>query len=443
MTEEVKMRKETPTYKTLADWIKQEAIPFSLESENFNKAVDQLMASLGSVNLLGFGEALHGGEEILRLRNRLFQRLVVAYEFSAIAIESSFPRAHITNEYVLGRGSKSYEEIQGTGFGQGIGQLEANRELVEWMKDYNASPTHKTKLRFYGLDIPTGTVGIASPRQVLNFVLDYLSSIDKERREKQRERIEKLLGQDADWENPEAHMDPTKSIGLSPNATTLRIETEDLISEVQARRPELMAKSDRDSFLEALQHARVARGLLNFHASMARPSGSYAERLGIRDMLQADNLLYMISCEENRGKVFAFAHNSHLKRGTAEWQLGPDTVTWWPAGSQLSAILGEGYAVIGSGLGVSEENGIGKPEEGALEARLTATEGLMRFIPTHRGRGLPTSEIATLPIRSDSKKNPTYIPLTPQSFTEFDWLAVLDSTGYNRGGPSLQEWDTG
>jgi hypothetical protein len=204
-----------------------------------------------------------------------------------------------------------------------------------------------------------------------------------------------------------------------------------------------MAKSDRDSFLEALQHARVARGLLNFHASMARPSGSYAERLGIRDMLQAENLLYMISCEENRGKVFAFAHNSHLKRGTAEWQLGPDLITWWPAGSQLSEILGDGYAVIGSGLGVSEENGIGKPEEGALEARLTAPDGLMRFLPTHRGKGLPTSEIAMLPIRLGSKKNPTYFPLTPQSFTDFDWLAIVDSSGYNRGGPPLQEWDTG
>lgn len=437
------MRKKIPTYKTLNDWMKQEALPFSLESVHFNKTVDTLMDSLGSVKLLGFGEALHGGEEILRLRNRLFQRLVEAYGFSAIALESSFPRAHITNEYVSGRGPKSYQELLDVGFGQGVGQLEANRELVEWMKEYNASPTHLTKLRFYGLDIPTGTVSIASPRQVLHFVLDYLASFDKERTEEQRVGIEELLGQDADWENPEAHMDPTKSIGLSPNATALRIETEDLISELQARRPELIAKSDRDSFLEALQHARVARGLLNFHASMARASSPYAERLGIRDMLQADNLLYMISREENRGKVFAFAHNSHLKRGTAEWQLGPDLVTWWPAGSQLSEIAGEGYAVIGSGLGVSEENGIGKPEEGALESRLTATDGPIRFIPTYRGKGLPTSEIASLPIRSGSEKNPTYLPFTPQSFTDFDWLVIFDSTSYTRGGPSLQEWDTG
>ena len=27
-------------------------------------------------------------------------------------------------------------------------------------------------------------------------------------------------------------------------------------------------------------------------------------------------------------------------------------------------------------------------------------------------------------------KNPTYIPLRPQSFSDFDWTAVLDETGW-------------
>src|SRR5919109_1479403 len=85
--------------------------------------------------------------------------------------------------------------------------------------------------------------------------------------------------------------------------------------------------------------------------------------------------------------VFAFAHNSHLKRGKAEWQLGAELVTWWPAGSQLTEILGKQYAVIGTAVGISEENGIGKPEGGTLEAQLTVTQGPMRFIPTHRGEG--------------------------------------------------------
>src|SRR5262245_23711751 len=81
-------------YATLDDWIAHEAIPFSLDSRpDFNGAVDTVIDSLDdAVALLGFGEALHGGEELLILRNQLFQRLVEIHGYSAIAIESSFPK---------------------------------------------------------------------------------------------------------------------------------------------------------------------------------------------------------------------------------------------------------------------------------------------------------------------------------------------------------------
>jgi hypothetical protein len=101
-------------------------------------------------------------------------------------------------------------------------------------------------------------------------------------------------------------------------------------------------------------------------------------------------------------------------------------------------MLGTRYVVIGSGLGVSEANGIGQPEPGTLEALLTSLPEPAVFIPTHKGQGLPTSAIAALPTRSGSSKNPTYFALTSESFTDFDWLAVLDSTAYSRGGPQLQ-----
>ena len=220
----------------------------------------------------------------------------------------------------------------------------------------------------------------------------------------------------------------------------MRIETEELISELRARRPELVAKSGESQYAEVLHYAAVARQLLNFHAAMARDS-DYSERLGIRDALMADNLVYAVSCERGCGKVLAFAHNSHLKRGRAQWRLGADLITWWPAGSQLDTMLGPRYAVIGSAVGVSEDNGIGRPEPGTLEALLTSLPGPARFIPTRKGRAFPDARIAALPTRSGSIKNPTYFALTPQSFTDFDWLAVLDSTVYNRGGPPLQTWD--
>ncbi|WP_437580487.1 hypothetical protein [Sorangium sp. So ce887] len=39
---------------------------------------------------------------------------------------------------------------------------------------------------------------------------------------------------------------------------------------------------------------------------------------------------------------------------------------WWPAGAHLEETLGPRYAVIDSAVGVSDENGIGRPEDGSI-----------------------------------------------------------------------------
>ncbi|HOO53582.1 MAG TPA: erythromycin esterase family protein [Methanothrix sp.] len=428
----------------LDDWICSNAISFPLDSsKRLSKAIDRVIASLSdSVELLGFGEALHGGEEVLLLRNRIFQRLVEVHGYSAIAIESSFPRGRAVNEYVAGRGPASYEAVMETGFSHGLGHLEANRELVEWMRVYNSDPAHRIKLRFYGFDSPTEMTFTDSPSRVLHFVLDYLASIDDASAggRERRKRIDSLLGEDPDWENPAAMMDPAESVGLSTEATELRIETEDLISELSVRRPELVAKSGKNRYLEAVHYAKVARQLLNYHAVLARKSSDrIALGLGLRDFMMADNLEYIVSCERGRGKVLVYAHNSHLSRGRAEWQLGADFLRWWPAGAHLAEIFGPRYAVVGTAVGVSDENGIGEPEAGTLEAGFAAASGPGSglFIPTRRDRGLSASEIEGLTIRLGSAKNTTYFPLTPRSLTDFDGLAFLDGVGYSRGGPAL------
>ncbi len=430
-----------PSYASIEDWISHESVSFSLDSsQSFNSAVDRVMACQDSgLKLLGFGEALHGNEDLLILRNRLFQRLVERHGFSAIAIESSFSRAHMVSEYISGasdRESGSYEELMDAGFSHGFGRMKANRELVEWMKDYNSDPAHSVKLQFYGSDSPTEMTSSDSPRQVLRFVLDFLASVGSasgrhhRKLMERRERIEALLGMDDDWQSFEAIMDPDKSPGASQRANTLRIETEDLMSELLFRRPELTAKSSRVRYLEAAQHLAVARQLLNYHATLARKSETRtAELLGIRDSMMADNLAYATIRERGRGRVLAFAHNSHLQRGRAEWLLGSEMQMWWPAGSHLQEMLGSGYTVIGSALGVSPANGIGLPEKGTIEAGLTGAFGPGKFIATYAGRSIVSENAESPPIRSGSRKNSTYFPLTARSLSDFDWLAVLDESG--------------
>src|SRR4030088_986078 len=85
-------------------WIARDSIPFTLDSPpSFDCAVDRILSSLGdAVELLGIGEALHGNEEILLVRNRLFQRLGEAHGYSAVVIEVTSPQARAINDYVQG-----------------------------------------------------------------------------------------------------------------------------------------------------------------------------------------------------------------------------------------------------------------------------------------------------------------------------------------------------
>jgi erythromycin esterase-like protein len=305
------------------------------------------------------------------------------------------------------------------------------------MRGYNADPSHSIKLQFYGFDAPTEMSYADSPGRVLHLVLDWFSALDDDRAYEYGESIKPLIGRDSDWEDPATLFDPAKSIGLSPAAKQLRIEVEDLIAELLARRPELIAGSGKDRYCEAVHYARLARWLLVYHAVMADRSSQRTSRLlGIRDACMAENLAYILRRERGRGRLLAYAHNSHLKKGRMQWQFGSELFTWWPAGSHLKEILGSRYAVIGSTVGVSDENGIGRPEAGSLEALLTALPGPGRFVSTQQVKELSASQVA-LPVRSGSLKNPTYFPLTAQSLTDFDWLVALDRVGYNRGGPTL------
>src|SRR5512133_871738 len=121
---------------TLDAWIARDAIRFTIDSPvSIDGAVDRIVGSLGdAVGLLGFGEALHGSEESLLVRNRLFQRLVKAHGYSAVVIEVTSPQARAINDYVLGARQAEDPAIRDW-FGAGFGSLDANRELVEWIRD--------------------------------------------------------------------------------------------------------------------------------------------------------------------------------------------------------------------------------------------------------------------------------------------------------------------
>jgi erythromycin esterase len=417
-------------YDSLEEWIGREAISFSLKSfAELDSAVDRVVAALGDqVELLGIGEPTHGVEAFLRFRNQVFRRLVERHGYTAIAVESSFPRGRIVDDYIVGTGeARPYEEVLELGFSHNFARMAANRELVEWMRAHNAA-SPSVRVHFYGFDSPTEMTGADSPRQLLMVAIEYLRRVDADHAAGYCEQVDVLLGDDSEWSNPAATFDASKSIGRSPNATLLRAVTEDLISQLSVRRAELVASSDAGQHAEALHHARHARQMLNYHAVLASTLATrIADCLGLRDLMMAENLAYIVERERDvrtgRAKVFAFAHNSHLQCGRAEWQWGPQRINWWPAGSHVRSMMGERYAVIGVGVGTAGVMGVGEPEAGSLESKLMAAAGSARFLLTHSARKLPSGVVDAIVTRTGTQQ---YFPFTRESLADFDVIALLD-----------------
>ncbi len=408
----------------LDDWISRGSISFSKDDPaSLDAAVDEVIASSGpSLELLGIGEPTHLVNDYLVLRNRFFQSLVERHGFRTIAIESSFTRSDIVNDYLSGN-RNDIETVLEQGITHYMGKMPGNRALLEWMRQYNSETTSSNHLRFYGFDSPTEMACADSPRQLLEVAMDYMATQNPAASEKYRRQIQPLLGNDADWENPDAMMNASKSIGRSSNAAALRVATEDLIAELEIDLPSSIASSD-GAYRKALRHAIQARQMLVYHGILGSDSpGRYNEALSQRDRMMADNLTYIVQQEISRGRVFVFAHNSHLKRGKSVWEWGPNRLVWWPAGAHLNSLMPDRYRVIGVGVGTSTTSKLTDPEPGSLEAHLLATPGPARIIATHRAQSL----IKDVPYTRSQCGNHGYFPFGPESMTDFDWLVLLDA----------------
>src|SRR5690606_4510448 len=124
--------------------------------------------------LLGLGEPTHGVEAFPLLRNQVFRHLVEHEGYRAIALESDCLAGLRVDDYVSG-GTGTLDEVMSSGFSHGWGEFASNRELVAWMRQYNA--TTDDRLTFYGFDAPLENFNAGNPRTPLLAAHTYLAAV--------------------------------------------------------------------------------------------------------------------------------------------------------------------------------------------------------------------------------------------------------------------------
>ncbi|MEU4202242.1 erythromycin esterase family protein [Streptomyces sp. NPDC026294] len=369
--------------------------------------------------LLALGEPTHGEDPLLDLRNDLFRQLVEQEGYRTIAIESDCVAGLIVDDYVTA-GTGTLDDVMERGFSHGFGASTANRELVRWVRAYNAGRPASGQLRFAGFDGPLEITGAASPRQVLTALHGYLATwVDPDLLPCTAEALDQLLGTDERWTDPAVMTDPSRSVGRSPEARELRLLADDLEALLHAHTPHLIAATSRDAWDRACLYGRTATGLLRYHFWMADTSPSrMTHLLGIRDQMMADNLLALA----DRGPALVHAHNAHLQRHKSSMRMWDHPLLeWWSAGAIVSARLGEEYAVLATALGSMRHREVGTPPADTVE-------GLLYTLPEDR-YVVDASRLATVlgDTPPAARVSPWfgYAPLDPAHLADTDGLVFV------------------
>ncbi|WP_433222015.1 erythromycin esterase family protein [Dactylosporangium sp. CS-047395] len=342
-----------------------------------------------SCELLAFGEPTHLEPAFGHRRNEMLAELA-GRGFRGIALESDRVAALAVDDYVRD-GIGDLDTVLRDGFSHGWGALAPNRELVIWMREYNASRPVRERLVLHGFDAPTENMSAPSPRGYLEYTCGVLG-LDHD--------IAALAGDDERWSHTEAVLDPARSPGATPDAAELRRLADELWTELHMR------ATATEAWRRARIHLRAAIGLLRYHRACAvtglEQSVRVSRLMAVRDVLIAENILDLRDTP-----ILLYGHNLHLRRTPSRWQLGELDLSWSGAGTIVAPLLGAKYSVIAGSLGRSVAIGLGEPEPDTYEAQLAPGCTATADVPAAR-------------TRTDTEPRQGYFPLDADTIAGVD-----------------------
>jgi len=111
--------------------------------------------------------------------------------FTAVALETALP-SHTPRSFVAG-GPANFA-AQCVRHVLGFWQLPENEELIQWIREYNADTNHRTKVRFYGIDLSGAQDGaFPQARRAVDFAVAFLARRDAAAAQGIREKLEPCL----------------------------------------------------------------------------------------------------------------------------------------------------------------------------------------------------------------------------------------------------------
>lgn len=274
-------------------WLTENAIPLqTAEAGHGFTDLQPLKAVIGNARLVALGEATHGTREFFQLKHRMLEFLVTEMGFTVFGIEATMPEAFDVNEYVLHGTGDPGKALAGLYFW--TWDTEEVLELIEWMRRYNADPTHDRKVKFYGFDMQ-------HPTRAVKVMAHYLRQVD----------VEAAVTVDSAFSflaNPFTHGDFNR---LPPaQKTAMATLANELLHRFNVHRTEWVGGTSTSEWAVVRQHAQILAQNLEMRSQP--PTGQ-----NVRDRFMADNIAWILDREGPAAKMVVWAHNFHV--GTATW----------------------------------------------------------------------------------------------------------------------------
>lgn len=295
-------------------WAAQDLIPIAMNDLD-HPLVDphQLSEMIGNARIVGLSEAVHASKDPLEFRNRLFRYLVEEHGFEAIAIESGIIESRVLNDYAA-EGVGTLQEAAAQGFSWGFDSFQQNQELVRWIKEYNSSVKEGArKIQIFGFDVSGSPANLAverGPETALVYALDYLRQVDPQAADDIQQRVRPFI----------AALESTNDYGVLTGVErdSLSAAVADMVSLVQRNRIEYIAESSELDYAWGEQAAIATRQVDAWFRRMPddwRVSDGFEwtpDAMRVRDRAMAENLEWILSRLEPRGRILVFGAVGHM-----------------------------------------------------------------------------------------------------------------------------------
>jgi len=259
-----------------------------------------------SVRIIGLGEATHGNAEFQELKLDVFKLMVERYRVRAFALEGDYGGCETVNRYIHGGAGTAQEAAAAIGFP--IYRTEQMAQLIDWMRNYNATAKEGEDLRFYGFDM-----------QIYENNYKYLLEAAKTYAVPTME-LEKL------WDKSEGKY--SASFTADQKAKVIEKVRQDLLQLNDSTTAQAVHFADM-----LLQNIALGKLIDNMSKGVA-----------LRDSLMFVNTHWIMEQEEARGNecIFISAHNGHVERRHDYGTLGK------AMGALLADEFGKSYIAIGT-----------------------------------------------------------------------------------------------